>query len=83
MVSGDIEFAQGIGQFEFKLRELHRSRCGRQSAATTTSLLKREIGALVEDYQRADANGKAFLVYTASFLVEGTEKQDPRSPSKK
>ncbi|QBP78163.1 XRE family transcriptional regulator [Herbaspirillum huttiense] len=54
-----------------------------QSAATTTSLLKREIGALVEDYQRADANGKAFLVYTASFLVEGTEKQDPRSPSKK
>ncbi|WP_232729750.1 hypothetical protein [Herbaspirillum huttiense] len=54
-----------------------------QSAATTTSLLKREIGALVEDYQRADANGKAFLVYTASFLVEGTEKHDARSASKK
>ncbi|MDT0357378.1 hypothetical protein RJO15_16450 [Herbaspirillum huttiense F1] len=54
-----------------------------ESAATTTSLLKREIGALVEDYQRADANGKAFLVYTASFLVEGTEKHDARSASKK
>ncbi|WP_343741710.1 helix-turn-helix transcriptional regulator [Herbaspirillum huttiense] len=54
-----------------------------QSAATTTSLLKREISALVEDYQRADANGKAFLVYTASFLVEGTEKQGPQPAPQK
>ncbi|NQE50067.1 helix-turn-helix domain-containing protein [Herbaspirillum rubrisubalbicans] len=43
-----------------------------QSALTTT-LLKREIKTLVADYQRADADGKALLMYTASFLVEGRE----------
>jgi hypothetical protein len=52
------------------------------SASTTSSLLKREIAALVADYDRADANGKAFLIYTASFLAEGKEQSQERFPQK-
>lgn len=53
------------------------------SASTTSSLLKREIAALVADYDRADANGKAFLIYTASFLAEGKEQKPGTIPTKK
>lgn len=41
-----------------------------QSANTTSSLFRSEVAALVANYARADSNGKAFLVYAASFLME-------------
>lgn len=55
-----------------------------QSASTTTSLFRSEVAALVADYQRANASGKAFLSYTASFLLEGmpTEEKPAAFPNK-
>lgn len=54
-----------------------------QSASTTTSLFRSEVATLVADYQAANASGKAFLSYTASFLVEGAENSKPQQPPRK
>ncbi len=46
-----------------------------QSNADSTSLLKRDIDALVENYQRADAIGRAVLIATTTFLAKAWESR--------